>query len=70
MWKISLEKLGKDGHGATVTFITPGGHSKKVEGNITDGGYVFTMEGGPGELQVEHAEGVEVEFEVLKITED
>jgi len=70
MWKISLEKLGKGNDGATVIFTTPGGHSREVKGKITDGGYVFTMPGGIGELKVEHAEGVEVEFEVLAMLED
>lgn len=75
MWRIRVTQLYSEVGGlisaGRVKFTNSLGFDRSVEGKITDPlGYEITLQGGRGELKVEHGDRVIVEFEVLEITED
>ena len=75
MWRIRIDKLfsevGGNIAGAKVTFRTPGAEKEQSGKLTTPGhGYVFTMPGKCGLLEVEHDDRTIVEFEVLEMNDD
>lgn len=76
MWRIRITRLFSEVggliSGAEVTFKSPGGHERKVEGKLTEAEakYDFTMPGPRGVLTVEQGDRVVMDFEVLECNDD
>lgn len=76
MWRIRVNQLYSEVGGlisaGAVKFTNADGFERAVEGKLLTPlcSYEFELQGGRGELKVEHDDRVIVDFEVLSITEE